>query len=157
VDARPGYWTELDPNKVAELNAADLIIISRTTVSDPYAADANEVTAWNGIETPILNLAAYLVGSSGWNWVNDASVLRRAPLMVAVDPNHAVFAGVELDPNGIAVLDPNVGAGTTLFLDALHVGNGTLIGEATTLLGLPSGPRTRSTMTAPASMPAASA
>ncbi len=129
VDARPGYWTELDPNKVAELNAADLIIISWTAASDQYAADANEVTAWNGIETPILNLTAYLVGSSGWNWVNDASVLRRAPLMVAVDPNHAAFAGVELDPNGIAVLDPNVGAGTTLFLDALHMGNGTLIGE----------------------------
>jgi hypothetical protein len=129
VDARPGNWTVLDANLVAELNAADLVIISRATSSGNYNTTADEVKAWNSVTTPTMNMTAYLVRNSRFKMVNNATISNIAPLMVAVDPNHPVFAGVELDPNGIAVLDATVGTGQTSFLNTLDMGNGKLIAK----------------------------
>ena len=44
----------LDDNKIAALNAADLIIISRNSDSGNYASDATEVTQWNSITAPLI-------------------------------------------------------------------------------------------------------
>lgn len=138
VDVRPGYWTTFDPvdpndpnevSKMDQLNAADLVIISRTTSSGNYDDSAEEIAAWNEVKAPMLNLTAYLVRNSRWKLVNNATISNISPLMIAVDPNHPVFTGVTLDPNGIAVLDPNVGTGTTSFLNTLDMGSGTLIAQ----------------------------
>ncbi|MEN6577898.1 MAG: hypothetical protein ABFD90_16255 [Phycisphaerales bacterium] len=138
VDVRPGYWATFDPvdpndpnevSKMDQLNAADLVIISRTTSSGNYDDSAEEIAAWNEVKAPMLNLTAYLVRNSRWKLVNNATISNISPLMIAVDPNHPVFAGVTLDPNGIAVLDPNVGTGTTSFLNTLDMGSGTLIAQ----------------------------
>lgn len=129
VDAQPGYWMVLDPNKIAALNAADLIVISRSTTSGNYDDSAEEIAAWNGITTPMLNLTPYLARSSHWKLVNNTTITSLRPAMLAVDPNHPVFAGIEIDPNGLGVLDPNVGTGNTSFLGTLDMGNGTLIAQ----------------------------
>lgn len=128
VDVRPDNWITLDPNKIAELNATDLVIVSRSTTSGNYNT-AEKIAAWNGITTPMINCTAYLTRNSRWKLVNNATIANIAPLMKAVDPNHPVFAGVELDPNGLAVLDVTVGTGQTSFLTSLDMGNGTLIAQ----------------------------
>ncbi len=46
VDVRPDYWKVLTPEKIIELNAADLIIFSRLTWSDRYD-EGNEKADWN--------------------------------------------------------------------------------------------------------------
>jgi hypothetical protein len=131
VDARRGYWVEpLDPNRIAELEAADLIIASRGLGTGNYDADG-EATKWNSLTTPLLNLNAWLLrNNKKWYWMNSTAATKDSgsPLLMAVDPNHPIFAGVTLDPNGlVAVLDPNVGSGNTSFIDSLDVGNGTLL------------------------------
>jgi hypothetical protein len=131
VDARRGYWVEpLDPNRIAELEAADLIIASRGLGTGNYDADG-EATKWNSLTTPLLNLNAWLLrNNKKWYWMNSTAATKDSgsPVLMAVDPNHPIFAGVALDPNGlVAVLDPNVGSGNTSFINSLDVGNGTLL------------------------------
>jgi len=144
VDFRPDYWNILDPNKSAALEAADLIVISRSATAAAYAGDLGEVTLWNAVTTPILNLHAYLAGNDGWKWINagTATGTAGAPRMQGVDPNHPVFAGVTLsardpnDPNSprdvVSVVDASVGAGLTSFLAGLDVGQGKLLAQTIT-------------------------
>ena len=68
VDVQPGTWTELDPNKIDALNAADLVIFSRSTGSGNYASDAAEPTQWNSVTTPLIQMSAYLIRSSRWRF-----------------------------------------------------------------------------------------
>ena len=58
LDVQRGNWTALDAAKIAALDAADLIIFSRSTNSGDYANDATEVAQWNSITTPIINMTA---------------------------------------------------------------------------------------------------
>ena len=128
VDVRPDYWITIDANKVAELNAADLVVISRSTTSGNYNT-AEKIAAWNAITTPTINMTVYLTRNSRWKMVNNATIANIAPKMMPVDPNHPVFAGVELDPNGLVALDATIGTGQTSFLQTLDMGNGTLIAK----------------------------
>ncbi|MCP4877477.1 MAG: LamG domain-containing protein, partial [Gammaproteobacteria bacterium] len=48
VDVRPDHWDVLSPEKIAELNAADLIIVSRSAWST-YYNNGNEATEWNSL------------------------------------------------------------------------------------------------------------
>jgi hypothetical protein len=45
------YWSELDLNKVDELNAADLVIMNRSTISGDLS---NYKTIWDGVVACIL-------------------------------------------------------------------------------------------------------
>ena len=67
----PGYqsWRTLDATKIATLNAADLIILSRDLDSGSYASNATEVTQWNGITKPVLMLIAHVARNDRWQWV----------------------------------------------------------------------------------------
>jgi hypothetical protein len=132
VDVQPGNWTVLDPNKIAALDAADLVLISRATSSGNYDDSAEEIAAWNGITAPLLDLTAYLVRNNRWKWVNSADAPNNTPtvLLLAVDANHPVFAGVQLDPNDIVeIADPTVGTGLMTFISTLDMGNGKLIAQ----------------------------
>lgn len=133
VDARRGYWVEpLDPNRIAELEAADVIIASRGLNTSNYDA-AGEAAKWNALTTPIINFNAWLIRSNRWKWVNSTAATKDSgsPALMVLDPNHPVFASVELDPNGLVeILDPNVGSGHTSFINSMEVGNGTMIAQS---------------------------
>jgi len=97
------YWRTLDPNKVAELEAADLIILSRNADSGSYSTAAdNEPNQWNAVTTPLISLSAHMSRVGGkWGWLNGTgTTLAKESLLKVVDPNHPVFAGVAIDPNG---------------------------------------------------------
>jgi hypothetical protein len=140
VDVQRGYWTVLDPNKIAALNAADLVIMSRSTNSGNYN-QTDEPAQWNAVTTPLLQLSAYLVRNNRWFWVNSGAATNNTSdiYLEAVDPNHPVFQGValgKLDPNDpndpgnvVQVIDPNVGTGITSFVGTLDMGNGKLIAK----------------------------
>ncbi len=58
-----------DPAKLAALQNADLIIISRVTSSGAYD---NDRASWNGLETPLILMSGYLTrgeaSSKKWGW-----------------------------------------------------------------------------------------
>jgi hypothetical protein len=73
-----GYWRTLDAAKIARLNAADLVIVSRATDSGGYATDAAEIAQWNSVTTPLILLNVYIArGGTGsnfrWRWANSES------------------------------------------------------------------------------------
>ena len=55
-----------------------------------------------------------------------------APILMALETEHPIFAGVELDQDGLVeILGPEVGSGHTSFLtDILDVGNGSLLAQS---------------------------
>ena len=55
-----------------------------------------------------------------------------SPILMALDTEHPIFAGVVLDQDGLVeILDPEVGSGNTSFLtDILDVGNGSLLAQS---------------------------
>jgi len=117
------YWRTLDAGKIAELNAADLIIVSRDTDSGSYA-NGTEPSDWNGITTPLILQSAYIYRSSRWLWMNSTNTSATTANLLAVSPGHRIFNGVTLDGNNevdILTAQSNVGDGT-------DPGNGTLIG-----------------------------
>ncbi|MHC4740774.1 MAG: hypothetical protein ACYS8Z_02615, partial [Planctomycetota bacterium] len=99
------YWRTLDATKIDELNAADLIIISRDTNSGDYASNAQEVSDWNGIETPIILQPAHIYRSSRWRWMNSTSTGGTMAPLQAVMTDHPIFDGVTLDASDqVAIL-----------------------------------------------------
>jgi len=101
------YWRELDDDKIAELEAADLIIISRNASSGAYddsdsSTGYDERLLWNGITTPMISMSAHLarVGYNKWGWFDTSGTpYTQDNLMTVLDPTHAIFAGVVLDAN----------------------------------------------------------
>ncbi|MHC4113447.1 MAG: Ig-like domain-containing domain, partial [Planctomycetota bacterium] len=118
------YWRILDAGKIAELEAADLIIVSRDTDSGSFASDATEVANWNGVTTPLILQPAHIYRSNRWIWMDSESTGGTTANLLAVLPEHFIFNGVTLDGSNqvsIISLTSNVGGGT-------DPGNGTLIG-----------------------------
>ena len=112
----------LDATKIAALNAADLIIVSRDSNSGDYD-DGQEITQWNSITAPILLQIAHIAGNNRWLWLDSGTNNAAQPTLLAVDTSHPVFNGVPLDANKqVNVLTTN-----TSFLSATAAGNGTLI------------------------------
>jgi len=139
VDVRPDYWNVLTPDKIAELNAAGLIIISRLAWSSRYD-EGNETTEWNSLTTPLLQMNSHFARNTRWKWVN-ADVKVRTPLIYAeaVNPHHPIFRDVPLtlyDPslpdgptNVVQIVDPLIGTGLTSFINSTNMGNGHLIAK----------------------------
>jgi hypothetical protein len=131
VDVRLDYWGELDlePNKVDELNAADLVIFSRTT-SSGHHDDGDEPTLWNSVTTPIILMNAYLVRTNRWLWMDTTTINKADDIMMASDPTHPLFDGVTLEMGTMVLFrDNTVGEGITSFVGSSDVGNGTLIAQ----------------------------
>jgi hypothetical protein len=131
VSVRIDYWLVLDAGKVDELNAADLVIVSRSATSGGYD-DSDEPTLWNSVTTPLMTFNVHLTRSNRWLWINSTSVQHlNASMMTALVLDHPVFDGVTLDPNNqVQALDVTVGMGVTSFVDTLDVGNGVLIAQS---------------------------
>ncbi len=140
VDVRPYYWRELDPAKIAELRAADLIIFSRASDSQFYD-DGDESTQWNSLPVPILQMSAYFARNSRWEWVNSGTATNDTTVvwLEVVEPNHPVFQNVPLTTvkvgvrgnpaQVVPVIDPNVGSGVTSFSGTMNMGHGRLIAK----------------------------
>lgn len=90
-----GYGT-LDADKVAALNAADLVIMSRNASSADFSG-GTEPTEWNSVTTPLLLHNPYLVRTGNWQWFDTTS----APVsrsvtgvdITAAGSAHPIFAG----------------------------------------------------------------
>jgi len=114
----------LNATKIAALNAADLIIISRDTDSGNYD-DGEEPTQWNSITKPILMQIAHIARNNRWRWLNtDGTNDSLPPAMEAVELNHYVFTGVTLGANNQVV---NILTTNSSFANTTNAGNGKLI------------------------------
>ncbi|MEN6577049.1 MAG: discoidin domain-containing protein, partial [Phycisphaerales bacterium] len=138
VNIQRGNWTTLDAAKIATLNAADLIVVSRSTGSGNYDDDATEISNWNGLTAPMILLTPYLSRgtSSGyrWYWFNSTAITNlTGPLMQVVVPTHPIFKGVPLDASSLVdVVDGTTGTGQTSFAGTIDVGSGTLLARTAT-------------------------
>lgn len=95
------YRNTLDDNGqayVTELNAVDLVIVSRKTGSGDY--DGDQSPLWNGLTSPILCLTSYLArnDSGKWRWLPGPTI-GRVESMEVKEPSDAFFWGVPLDEN----------------------------------------------------------
>jgi hypothetical protein len=132
VDARRSYWKEpLDVNRIAQLEAADLVIASRGLATTNYDA-AGEAAKWNGLRVPVLCVNVYMIrnNSNRWYWVNSIGTIKTngSPPMLVTETAHPIFKDVPVDEDGLVeVLDATVGEGVTAFFDNTLVdgGNGT--------------------------------
>ncbi len=119
-----GYWRTLDDDKIAALNAADLIIVSRCSNSGDYD-DGDEPTQWNSVTTPLILEAMHIIRSSRWLWLDSASTTNLdSPMMDVLAVAHPLFAGV---PFPVKVLDETVGQ--TSFINTTDAGNGKVLAQ----------------------------
>jgi len=129
VDVRIDYWKELDAAKVDELNAADLVIMSRSIYSHDHS-DRDEPTLWNSVTTPLITMNSWVVRSNHWRWMDTTAAVWRYHIMLALDTTHPVFDGVTFEEGNLVIfLDNTVGSGMATFVGSIDVGNGTLIAQ----------------------------
>lgn len=135
-----GYWRTLNGDKIATLNAADLIIVSRCTGS-PYYDDDDEPTQWNSVKTPLIVLNVPFARNNRWSWLDTTSPRParwpgRPPshsdisTLLALVPHHPIFKDVDFDAkNQVKIFDQTVASGKVSFNAVADVGNGTLIAK----------------------------
>lgn len=61
-----------DPAKVAALNSAGIVLVSRRTDSGQYNNDSDR-KGWNELGNPLLLMSGYLTRSSRWGWTTGGS------------------------------------------------------------------------------------
>ena len=79
------------------LNAADLVIISRSVSSGNYSGDA--ATAWNGITAPMIVMGGYTLRTSRMGYTTGTTMVDTAETVSlnVADPSHPIFDGIALD------------------------------------------------------------
>ncbi|HKX63407.1 MAG TPA: hypothetical protein VJS65_16225, partial [Verrucomicrobiae bacterium] len=89
-----------DAPNVADLNTADLVIISRSVPSGHYELDA-ETAAWHSITAPTMILGGYIIRNIRLGYTTGGTIpdtTGTTKLQVRV-PGHPIFAGIPLDAN----------------------------------------------------------
>ncbi|MCJ7778414.1 MAG: hypothetical protein MUP16_08890 [Sedimentisphaerales bacterium] len=136
VDQRPsisagvGPWQDLDADEIADLEAADLIIVSRDSATAGHSSNAAEVTQWNSFKTPLILASCYMARSNRWLWFNSTSIGARQSYFdaQAIDPIDPLFAGVQIDAQGQFVMyDENAYPVHLSFMNTTDAGNGRII------------------------------
>jgi hypothetical protein len=157
VDYTPGavagtsYWETLDPNKLAALDAADLIIVGRDNNSAGVTTDAAEIAAWTNVKAPVMLMSSYIAANNRWKWINSATQDARIPyyMVKALDKANPIFAKVTFDvqvvpadanalaadPNAVVTVptdvlqwyDPNVASKYASFIKTADAGKGTVL------------------------------
>jgi len=109
------------PN-TALLNAADLVIISRSVPSGDYELDA-ETLAWNSITAPMMIVNGYVLRSTRLGYTTGATMVdtTNSVNMLVEDPNHPIFAGISLALDNTTV-DPYANVVTLPFTNVLQRG-----------------------------------
>ncbi len=126
VSIEPDRYDEyLSDNKKLELEAADLIVISRDTQSRQYNGDAK---FWNDVNVPILNHNAKLARSVGyrfWDWLAGDTVSCDPCVHLTVsDPCDPIFSGVDISGGVVRMF----GAGLDVdHSDQWSAGNGMVV------------------------------
>ncbi len=89
------YVTTKTPD-TAVLNAADLVIISRSVDSSHYSNDA--ATTWNGISAPMIILGGYPLRKQRMGYTTGNTMVDTTGdvKLTVLDPEHPVFAGIAL-------------------------------------------------------------
>lgn len=89
------------PN-LAQLNAADLVIISRSVPSGDYETDA-ETAAWNSITAPTMILGGYIIRNNRLGYTTGATIPDTVGTVTLSinDPSHPIFDGVPVGTNGV--------------------------------------------------------
>lgn len=128
VSVKLDNWKTLDNGKVAELNAADLVIISRATNSGAYddggsVGGEQEETVWNSITAPMISMAPHLMRTSRWKWLNSGGTTTMdADTMTIINPGNPVLDGLVVD-----VIDSRA----DFVKEITDAGNGDLLGKRT--------------------------
>ena len=93
------------------VNAADLVIVSRSVSSGSFGGDS--ATIWNGVTAPMICLNGYTARSSrmGYNTGTNIPDTVGDISLTAIDPNHPIFAGIELGEDG-SMVNPYAGVVT---------------------------------------------
>lgn len=127
VSITAGAYTALNdnPGMLAELEAADLIVIARMSSSGEYI-NGTEIGDWNGLSTPILCHSAYLTRQSRWNWMAGDRKEETLTETRVVDSTDPVFKGMNVH-NGESV---RVFANPTVIDVQDNAGNGALVGSS---------------------------
>ncbi len=136
VDFQPAHWNALTAALQADLNKADLVIMSCTTQSGTFSTTTLN-PLWNGVTAPMMLCSPYIARSTRWQWINNGDGTlpnnngdQGTPLMQVVKTDHPIFFGVALDPsNQLKALDPTLGSGHASFLATNDPGNGILIAK----------------------------
>ncbi|MBN2181936.1 MAG: discoidin domain-containing protein [Sedimentisphaerales bacterium] len=130
ADTTTNYMT-LDQSRLAALNDADLVILSRTSNSGNYANDATEITQWNSVDTPLILFNSYITRSSRWQWINSTAITEFAAeaMMSVVEASHPIFDGVSAVNGQIDMIDGSVNSGQVTFINTSDIGSGTLISQ----------------------------
>ncbi len=121
------YWRELDVDKIAELNAADLVIIARDPASSTYDDD-DEPLEWNSVTTPMIMQSAHISRAfPKWGWFNTtATTYSTERNAVVINAGHPIFEGVDIDPDTQMVEVLSNGWNVD-WPDTTDVGNGALL------------------------------
>lgn len=124
VERRDIRDLDVNPTALDELNAADLVIISRDTNSGNYNGPT-EIEAWNTTLTvPLIQQSAFLVRNNRWLWFNNGGIPASAGNEVTVaEPDHPIFDGITLDENDEFTLSESPSNLTETF----DAGNGTVL------------------------------
>lgn len=121
------YDEDLSDSKKRELEAADLIIVSRDSDSTQYNNDAD---FWNQINVPILNHNAKLVRSDNhrfWDWLaGDTTTCNPCTTLIAVDTDDPIFEGINTS-TGIGMFTADVPVDVS---DQTSAGNGSVVATA---------------------------
>ncbi|MGE9268783.1 MAG: hypothetical protein ACQKBY_11875, partial [Verrucomicrobiales bacterium] len=144
-------YTTLDASKIATLNAADLVIVSRNTNSGDYANNATEIAQWDAIATPLLLGNAYLARNNRWGWMTNDTLNLGYELDITPPDmtagSHPVYAGVVGQAGGVFYsgalkYDPTASSGIDIMGSANDIaGDGVALAvrnnSGTTVTGTP--------------------
>ncbi len=113
------YITTNAPD-AAVLDAADLVIVSRSVASSGYQNDG--ATAWNNISAPMIITGGYVLRSSrmGFTTGTDMPDTTGDITLTVSDPNHPIFAGISLTDGTM----DNPFAGVVLYPDEATLARG---------------------------------
>ena len=116
------YIDPLSAAAKADLNVADLIIVSRRTSSGKFVAD---IKFWNELAAPVLLHSSFLIGADRWRWLPGSTQNVDVTRVGVVDGNDLVFDGVTIT-GGQVEISSTILAGVDVS-DQDSVGNGTKI------------------------------
>jgi hypothetical protein len=94
------YIDPLDTAARANLEAVDLVIVSRRTSSSRFTA---EVDFWNGLATPMILHSSFLLGDDRWRWLPGGTQNADLTDVAVVDESSLIFDGVTITNNQVKI------------------------------------------------------
>ncbi len=94
------YVDPLSAAAKADLNAADLIIVSRRTSSGKFVTD---IPFWNGLAAPLVLHSSFLIGDDRWRWMPGGTQNVDVTRVGVVDGNDPVFDGVTITDDQVEI------------------------------------------------------